>query len=165
MPDLRLGCGHRNDYESASGPDQVLKQSVDVEVVTENYGAALTAGRRMPPDAALPVAARARHLSDLALAHTRLGRDGAALDVLLTRNTSPRTGPATRLNPGRSCGSCGNGPATRPGSSARAADGRRPPGPVIPTPTASGSSTPSTSQRSVSGVFAKWARVPASARR
>ncbi len=54
------------------------------EVVTENHGAALTAGRRMPPDAALPVAARARHLSDLALAHTRLGRDGAALDVLLT---------------------------------------------------------------------------------
>lgn len=37
----------------------------------------------MPPDAALPVAARARHLSDLALAHTRLGHDGAALDTLL----------------------------------------------------------------------------------
>ncbi len=75
--------GDRNDYESAFGPDQVLMQTVDVEVVTENYGAALTAGRRMRPDAALPVAARARHLSDLALAHTRLGRDGAALDVLL----------------------------------------------------------------------------------
>ena len=75
--------GDRNDYESAFGPDQVLMQTVDVEVVTENYGAALTAGQRMPADAALPVAARARHLSDLALAHTRLGRDGAALDVLL----------------------------------------------------------------------------------
>ncbi|MGI5133114.1 helix-turn-helix domain-containing protein [Pseudonocardia sp. CA-107938] len=75
--------GARNDYETAFGPDQVLMQTVDVEVVTENYGAALTTGRRMPPNAALPVAARARHLSDLALAHTRLGRDAAALDVLL----------------------------------------------------------------------------------
>lgn len=75
--------GARNDYETAFGPDQVLMQSVDVEVVSENYGAALRAGRRMPPNAALPVAARARHLSDLALAHTRLGHDVAALDVLL----------------------------------------------------------------------------------
>jgi transcriptional regulator with XRE-family HTH domain len=76
--------GARNDYETAFGPDQVLMQSVDVEIVTENYGAALQAGRRMPPEASLPVAARARHLSDLALAHTRLGHDAAALDVLLT---------------------------------------------------------------------------------
>lgn len=76
--------GDRNDYETAFGPDQVLMQTVDVEVVTENYGAALHAGRRMPPGTSLPVAARARHLSDLALAHTRLGHDGAALDVLLT---------------------------------------------------------------------------------
>lgn len=75
--------GHRNDYESAFGPDQVLMQTVDVEVVTENYGAALTISERMPRNAALPVAARARHLSDIALAHTRLGHDGAALDTLL----------------------------------------------------------------------------------
>lgn len=75
--------GARNDYETAFGPDQVLMQSVDVEIVTENYGAALRTGRRMPPSAALPVAARARHLSDIALAHTRLGHDDAALDVLL----------------------------------------------------------------------------------
>lgn len=76
--------GARNDYESAFGPDQVLMQTVDVEIVTENYDAALVAGRRMPRDAALPVAARARHLSDIALAHTRLGNDGAALDTLDT---------------------------------------------------------------------------------
>jgi transcriptional regulator with XRE-family HTH domain len=74
--------GNRNDYESAFGPDQVLMQTVDVAIVTENYEAALTTGRRMPPDAALPVAARARHMSDIALAHTRLGHDGAALDTL-----------------------------------------------------------------------------------
>lgn len=52
-------------------------------MVTENYTAALTTGRRMPRDMSLPVAARARHLSDIALAHTRLGHDGAALDILL----------------------------------------------------------------------------------
>lgn len=41
--------GDRNDYESAFAPDQVLMQSVDVEVVTENHGAALAIGKRMPP--------------------------------------------------------------------------------------------------------------------
>jgi transcriptional regulator with XRE-family HTH domain len=76
--------GNRNDYESAFGPDQVLMQTVDVEIVTENYAAALTAGKQMPNSAALPVAARARHLSDIALAHARLGHDGSALDTLLT---------------------------------------------------------------------------------
>jgi hypothetical protein len=74
--------GNRNDYESAFGPDQVLMQTVDVDIVTENYESALTTGQRMPQDAAPPVAARARRLSDIALAHTRLGHDGAALDTL-----------------------------------------------------------------------------------
>ena len=74
--------GHRNDYESAFGPDQVLMQSVDVDIVTENYGPALTASKRMPPNTALPIAARARHLSDISLSHARLGHDEAALDVL-----------------------------------------------------------------------------------
>ncbi|MHA6629844.1 helix-turn-helix domain-containing protein [Pseudonocardia sichuanensis] len=74
--------GNRSDYETAFGPDQVLMQIVDVDIVTEHYENALTAGARMPRDPALPVASRARHLSDLALAHTRLGHDGAALDTL-----------------------------------------------------------------------------------
>lgn len=74
--------GNRHDYDAAFGPDQVLMQRVDVEVVTENYGTALGVGRRMPRDTALPTAARARHLSDVALAHTRLGHDGPALDTL-----------------------------------------------------------------------------------
>lgn len=74
--------GARNDYETAFGPDQVLMQTVDVEIVTENYDAAITTAQRMPAEAALPVAARARHMSDIALAHTRLGHDGAALDTL-----------------------------------------------------------------------------------
>jgi transcriptional regulator with XRE-family HTH domain len=75
--------GSRNDYESAFGPDQVLMQTVDVEIVTENYDAAITTAQNMPANSALPAAARARHLSDVALAHTRLGHDGAALDALL----------------------------------------------------------------------------------
>jgi len=75
--------GARNDYESAFGPDQVLMQSVDVEVVTENYDVAITRAHDMPANSSLPVAARARHLSDVALAQTRLGHDGAALDALL----------------------------------------------------------------------------------
>lgn len=79
--------GHRNDYEAAFGPDQVLMQRIDVETVTEHYSGALAAARAMPRDAALPVAARARHLSDVALAHTRLGHDGEALDTLLRMET------------------------------------------------------------------------------
>jgi transcriptional regulator with XRE-family HTH domain len=74
--------GNRSDYETAFGPDQVLMQTVDVDIVTEHYDDALTTGDRMPRDPALPVASRARHLSDIALAHTRLGHDGAALDTL-----------------------------------------------------------------------------------
>jgi hypothetical protein len=54
--------GARSDYEPPFGSDQVLMQTVDVEIVTENDGAALTTGRQMPPDTDLPVAARARHL-------------------------------------------------------------------------------------------------------
>jgi transcriptional regulator with XRE-family HTH domain len=74
--------GNRSDYETAFGPDQVLMQTVDADIVTEHYEGALTTGDRMPRDPALPVASRARHLSDIALAHTRLGHDGAALDTL-----------------------------------------------------------------------------------
>lgn len=79
----RLGGVDRNDYETAFGPSQVTMQTVDVHVVTEEFGEALTAARRMPQDAGLPLAARCRHLADLALAHTRLGHDQRAIDTLL----------------------------------------------------------------------------------
>lgn len=36
-------------------------QTVDVEIVTENFTAALTTSRQMPATAALPIASRARH--------------------------------------------------------------------------------------------------------
>jgi transcriptional regulator with XRE-family HTH domain len=81
--DIARHTGHRNDYETVFGPDQVIMQTVDVQVVTEQYGAALRTARNMPRDTSLPLAARARHLSDRALAQTRLGRDGAAVDTLL----------------------------------------------------------------------------------
>jgi transcriptional regulator with XRE-family HTH domain len=74
--------GNRNDYESAFGPDMLLMQTVDVELVTENYVDALTAATGMRPDVALPVAARARHLSDVAMAHTRLGHVRPAFEAL-----------------------------------------------------------------------------------
>jgi transcriptional regulator with XRE-family HTH domain len=75
--------GHRNDYQVAFGPDQVLMQTVDVEVVTERYTQALDAAGGMPERMSLPLAARARHMADTALAHTRLGHDGEATDVLM----------------------------------------------------------------------------------
>lgn len=63
----------RTDYESPFGRAQVVMQTVDVHVVTEHYDLAVTAARDMPRDAALPLAARARHLTDTAMAHTHLG--------------------------------------------------------------------------------------------
>lgn len=60
----------------------LLMQTVDVELVTENYVDALTVATGMRPDVALPVAARARHLSDVAMAHTRLGHVRPAFEVL-----------------------------------------------------------------------------------
>ncbi|WP_019814199.1 helix-turn-helix domain-containing protein [Saccharomonospora saliphila] len=70
----RMG-GDRDDYQTAFGPSQVAMQSVDVGVQTGEYGSALKAAHMMPNEAAaLPLASRARHLTDRALAHTRLGQ-------------------------------------------------------------------------------------------
>lgn len=74
----------RDDYETAFGPSQVIMQTVDVHVVTENYTGALEAAKRMPRDAGLPLASSARHLADRAYAHVRLGNEQKALDTLLT---------------------------------------------------------------------------------
>lgn len=78
----RLGCD-RNDYETSFGPSQVMMQTVDVHVVTENWDAALTAAECLPRDTRLPVVSRARNLYDQAFAHTRLGHDQRALDAVL----------------------------------------------------------------------------------
>jgi hypothetical protein len=73
----------RTDYESPFGRAQVVMQTVDVHVVTEHYDLAVTAARDMPRDAALPLAARVRHLTDTTLARTHLGDTMRARDALL----------------------------------------------------------------------------------
>ena len=59
-------------------------QSADVAVVGEDYSTAVAVARRMPPGSALPLAARSRHLTDVAHAQVRLGNDRAAEAALLT---------------------------------------------------------------------------------
>jgi transcriptional regulator with XRE-family HTH domain len=84
--------GHdRNDYETAFGPSQVVMQTVDVYVVTDEYDDALTVARSMPRGPGLPPAAQARHLTDVGLAHEQLGQWAPATDALLA---AERTAPA-----------------------------------------------------------------------
>lgn len=78
----RIG-GDRNDYQTTFGPSQVVMQSVDAAVTTGQFSQALSKAVSMPADAALPLAARARHLTDVAQAQTHLGRDVLAVDTLL----------------------------------------------------------------------------------
>lgn len=85
----RLG-GDRDDYETAFGPSQVVMQSVDVGVVTEQYDTALKTAKHMPRDTGLPLASRCRHLTDQAQALARTGQSQRALDALLT---AERMGP------------------------------------------------------------------------
>jgi transcriptional regulator with XRE-family HTH domain len=79
--DVAQHTGYRNDYECAFGPDLVTMQMVHVHVVTQNYTTALTA-QALPRDSALPLDHRARHLEDRAVAHTWLGHDERAVDIL-----------------------------------------------------------------------------------
>lgn len=79
----RLGAD-RVDYETPFGPSQVIMQTVDVSVVTEDYPAALDAAARMPANPGLPLAARCRHLTDRACAHASLGQEEQAVALLLT---------------------------------------------------------------------------------
>jgi hypothetical protein len=80
----------RTDYERPFGLPLVIMQSVDVAVVTDRPGQALQVATRMPPEAALPLAAKARHLADVANAQTSLGKDREATDSLLAiERTAP----------------------------------------------------------------------------
>ncbi len=80
--------GERNDYESAFGRNQVIMQTADVQVVTEQFSKVLRTARTMPRDAGLPLAARSRHLTDVALAQTRLGMDDHAANTVLSISTA-----------------------------------------------------------------------------
>ncbi|MGH3856290.1 MAG: helix-turn-helix domain-containing protein [Pseudonocardiaceae bacterium] len=74
----------RTDYDVVFGPSNVVMQSTDCSVVAENYVAAAKMARTMPPDAALPLSTRSRHLVDVAHAELRLGHARAAESALLT---------------------------------------------------------------------------------
>jgi transcriptional regulator with XRE-family HTH domain len=74
----------RTDYEVPFGPSNVVMQSTDCSVIGEDYVAAAQVARRMPRDSALPLAARSRHLADVAYAQLRLGHTKAAESALLT---------------------------------------------------------------------------------
>ncbi|MFC8044871.1 helix-turn-helix domain-containing protein [Nocardia sp. NPDC057353] len=78
----RIGADRR-DYETYFGPSQVVMQTVDVNVSAERYPEALAAAATMPEKCGLPQASRARHLTDTAVALTRTGKRGRALDTLL----------------------------------------------------------------------------------
>lgn len=80
----RLGVD-RDDYQTAFGPSQIAMQAADVAVQTGEYGEAVRLARTMPAEgAALPLASRARHLTDRALAHTRLGQPEQAATLVCT---------------------------------------------------------------------------------
>lgn len=79
----RLGY-ERRDHQTSFGVDKVGMLEVDVRVVQDDFAGALTAAKRLPRDAALPLAVRARHLADIALSQLRLGRDDRALTTVLT---------------------------------------------------------------------------------
>jgi len=78
----RLG-GPRNDYQTAFGAEQVAMQRVDVAVVAGDYTRALDAAGDMPAVSTLPLAAQARHRTDLAQSHAALGRYAHAERLLL----------------------------------------------------------------------------------
>ncbi|GAA5045629.1 helix-turn-helix domain-containing protein [Nocardia callitridis] len=78
----RIGVD-RADYETYFGPSQVVMQSVDVHLSCERYTEALTVAKRMPTECGLPQAARARHLTDTAVALARTGQRKRALTALL----------------------------------------------------------------------------------
>ena len=79
---VRLG-EDRNDYQTAFGVSQVVMQRVDVAVVAGDYVRALETAREMPVETSLPLAARARHQTDLAHAHVALGHATEAEQILL----------------------------------------------------------------------------------
>ncbi|MGH3882268.1 MAG: helix-turn-helix domain-containing protein [Pseudonocardiaceae bacterium] len=78
----------RVDYEVPFGPSNVVMQAADCSVVAEDYVGAANVARQMPRDSALPLAARSRHLVDVAHAQLRLGHAQAAESALLTMERS-----------------------------------------------------------------------------
>ncbi|MFI6030742.1 helix-turn-helix domain-containing protein [Amycolatopsis magusensis] len=78
----RLGY-ERTDHQSTFGPAKVAMIAVDCAVVQEQYSTALSVAARLRHDTTLPLATRARHLADVALAQLKLGRSADALNTVL----------------------------------------------------------------------------------
>ncbi|QFU87901.1 helix-turn-helix domain-containing protein [Amycolatopsis sp. YIM 10] len=78
----RLGY-ERSDHQSSFGPAKVAMLTVDCAVVRDDWTGALTAAKALPREAPLPLATRARHLADVALAQLRLGHGEKALSTVL----------------------------------------------------------------------------------
>ncbi|MDS0140563.1 MULTISPECIES: helix-turn-helix transcriptional regulator [unclassified Amycolatopsis] len=76
--------GERKDYEAPFGREQVTMQTADVHVVTERFGSALETAKLMPRATRLPLAARMRHLTDVAHAQTQLGMNKKAVNTVLS---------------------------------------------------------------------------------
>lgn len=75
--------GERIDYYTSFGPGQVAMQTVDTAVVNEDYTGALHSAKLGAYTISTQRSVmRARHLEDVALAQTRLRRDGEAVDTL-----------------------------------------------------------------------------------
>lgn len=79
--------GDAKHYECGFGPSQVVMQTTDIQISTEQYAEAVTAARAMPHGGAgLAPVSQARHLTDRAAPRRwpRLGEHRKALDLLLT---------------------------------------------------------------------------------
>jgi hypothetical protein len=73
----------RVDHQTTFGPAKVAMLGVDTHVVQDGFVEALTAAKALPRDGDLPMASRARHLADIALAHLRLNHYDRALQTTL----------------------------------------------------------------------------------
>jgi transcriptional regulator with XRE-family HTH domain len=80
----RLGDVERSEHRTTFGPAKIAMLTVDCDVVQERYPEALAAARKLPRDADLPLATRARHLADVAYSQMQVGEDDKAVTTLLT---------------------------------------------------------------------------------
>lgn len=78
----RLGS-EQSWHQTTFGPSKVVMMTVDCNVVLEQFGTAIDTAKTLPRDAPLPLATRARHMTDVAYSQTQLGHDEKALNTLL----------------------------------------------------------------------------------
>jgi hypothetical protein len=83
--------GEDRFLQTAFGVSKVVMMTVDCAVVAGDYVKALDAAAQMPTQSSLPLASRARHMTDVAHAHARVGHHGEAEELLLRiEQTAPK---------------------------------------------------------------------------